>query len=101
MAEAARQTPSLAADYGADSIKVLKGLEADECYYIQHEAQVRGRDELDLKHVPAPDLVIEVDISHHPMDRLAIYAALGKPHRGPGFLQSMAHPPALPLDPPL
>src|SRR5271166_1328612 len=28
MAEAARQTPPLAADYGADSIKVLKGLDA-------------------------------------------------------------------------
>jgi DNA gyrase subunit B len=28
MAEPARQTPSLASDYGAESIKVLKGLDA-------------------------------------------------------------------------
>src|SRR5271154_2011204 len=27
---------------------LLKGLEPDECYYIQHEFQIRGRDDLDL-----------------------------------------------------
>jgi Uma2 family endonuclease len=58
---------------------LLKGLEADECFYIQHEPQVRGRDDLDLNSDPPPDLVIEVDITHHPMDRAAIYAALGVP----------------------
>lgn len=57
--------------------KFKKGLEPDECFYIQHEPQVRGRDDLDLKRDPPPDLAIEVDITHHPMDRLAIYAALG------------------------
>jgi Uma2 family endonuclease len=58
---------------------LLKGLEPDECYYIQHEAQMRGRDEVDLKNDPPPDLVIEVDITHHPIDRMQIYAALGVP----------------------
>lgn len=56
-----------------------KGLEPDECYYIQHEAQMRGRDELDLMNDPPPDLVVEVDITHHPIDRMQIYAALGVP----------------------
>jgi Uma2 family endonuclease len=58
---------------------LAKGLEPDRCYYIQHEPQVRGRDDLDLRRDPPPDLVIEVDISHHPMDRAGIYAALGVP----------------------
>ncbi len=38
-----------------------KGLEADECYYIQHEQAVRGKAEIDLTIDPPPDLAIEVD----------------------------------------
>jgi Uma2 family endonuclease len=53
-----------------------KGLEADECYYIQNEPLVRSRDDLDLRRDPPPDLAVEVDITHHPIDRLAIYAGL-------------------------
>ena len=58
---------------------LLKGLEADECYYVQHEPQMRIQEEVDLKTDPPPDLVIEVDITHHPLDRIQIYAALGVP----------------------
>src|SRR5450759_997473 len=58
---------------------LAKGLEGDECYYIQHEQQVRGRDDLDLRRDPPPDLVVEVDITHHAMERLGIYAAMGVP----------------------
>src|SRR5205809_1064345 len=32
-----------------------RGLEPDECYWIQHEAQVRGRTQLDLATDPPPD----------------------------------------------
>src|SRR5262249_8953494 len=56
-----------------------KGLEPDECFYIQHELQMRGKDEVNLKKEPPPDLVVEVDITHHPIDRAAIYATLGVP----------------------
>ncbi len=56
-----------------------KGLEPDECFYIQHELQMRDKDEVDLKQDPPPDLVVEVDITHHPIDRAAIYAMLGVP----------------------
>lgn len=58
---------------------LAKGLEPDECYYIQHEAAVRGRDDVDLDRDPPPDLVVEVDIAHHAVDRERIYAALGVP----------------------
>jgi Uma2 family endonuclease len=56
-----------------------KGLEADECYYIQHEAAVRGKAEIDLTIDPPPDLAIEVDNTSSSMNRMEIYAALGVP----------------------
>ena len=40
-----------------------RGLEADECYYIAHESQMRGRDDYNPDVDPPPDLVIEVDLS--------------------------------------
>jgi Uma2 family endonuclease len=56
---------------------LLKGVEADECYYIQNEAAVRGKMEIDLTIDPPPDLAIEIDISNPSLPRLPIYAALG------------------------
>jgi Uma2 family endonuclease len=56
-----------------------KGLESDECYYIQNEARVRGKDEIDLTVDPPPDLAIEIQITHQAVDRLALYAGLGVP----------------------
>ena len=53
-----------------------KGLEADECYYIKNEPLVRGRVNISLKRDPAPDLAVEVDITHNPLNRSSIYAAL-------------------------
>ena len=56
-----------------------KGLEPDECYWIQNEAKVRGRTDLDLRVDPPPDLAIEVDVHGRSLARLPIYAALGVP----------------------
>jgi Uma2 family endonuclease len=56
-----------------------KGLEADQCYYIQNEAIVRERDELDLEVDPPPDLAIEVDITSSSLNRMGIYAELRVP----------------------
>ncbi|HUY93593.1 MAG TPA: Uma2 family endonuclease [Pirellulales bacterium] len=55
------------------------GLEPDNCYYLQHEPQVRNRDELDLSIDPPPDLAVEVDVSSSSLDRLPVYAAIGVP----------------------
>jgi Uma2 family endonuclease len=57
----------------------LKGLEADECYYIQREALVRGKDQINLDEDPPPDLAVEVEITHHDIDRLAVYASIRVP----------------------
>jgi Uma2 family endonuclease len=56
-----------------------RGLEPDECYWIQNEALVRGRNRIDLRVDPPPDLAIDVDISRSSLDRLGICAALGVP----------------------
>ena len=56
-----------------------RGLEADESYYVANEPRVRGRDEIDLRVDPPPDLAIEVDISTSSLDQLSIYADLGVP----------------------
>ncbi len=56
-----------------------KGLEADECYWIQNEAAVRDVKSLDLSIHPPPDLVLEIDITHAVVDREAIYAAMRVP----------------------
>ncbi|MDJ0733501.1 MAG: Uma2 family endonuclease [Nostocaceae cyanobacterium] len=56
---------------------VQKGIEPDNCYYIQNEASVRGRETLDLETDPPPDLAIEIDITSSSVDKMAIYLALG------------------------
>jgi Uma2 family endonuclease len=54
------------------------GLEPDECYYVQQEARVRGK-QIKLGVDPPPDLVLEVDITTSVIDRLPVYAELGFP----------------------
>ena len=56
-----------------------KGFEPDSCFYIQNEARVRGKLEIDLLTDPPPDLVIEIDISHPSLNKLPIYAQVGVP----------------------
>jgi Uma2 family endonuclease len=56
-----------------------RGLEPDECYWIASESLVRGKDRINLKTDPPPDLGLEIDITHSSLDRLAIYAALRIP----------------------
>ena len=56
-----------------------RGLEPDCCYWIQNEAAVRGKPEIDLATDPPPDLAIEIDVTHSSLDRLVIYAGLEIP----------------------
>jgi Uma2 family endonuclease len=58
---------------------VHRGLEGDQSYYIQHEAQVRGLDPIDLDTAPPPDLAVEVEHTAAVVRKLPIYAALGVP----------------------
>jgi Uma2 family endonuclease len=54
-----------------------RGIEPDNCYYIQNESAVRGRQKLDLVTDPPPDLAIEIDITSSSVNKLGIYSALG------------------------
>jgi Uma2 family endonuclease len=56
-----------------------KGFEPDSCFYIQNEARVRGKDEIDLAVDPPPDLVIEIDITSPSLNKFPIYAQVGVP----------------------
>jgi Uma2 family endonuclease len=54
-----------------------KGIEPDDCFYIQNEALIREKKRLDLTVDPPPDLALEIDVTSrtHPI----IYQALGVP----------------------
>ncbi|MBU7582545.1 MAG: Uma2 family endonuclease [Nostoc sp. TH1S01] len=54
-----------------------RGIEPDNCYYIQTESRVRNKETLDLETDPPPDLAIEVDITSSSVNKFNIYAALG------------------------
>lgn len=57
--------------------EIVKGIEPDDCFYIQNEAAVRGKKRLDLTVDPPPDLALEIDVTSrtHP----SIYEALRVP----------------------
>ena len=59
--------------------QAARGMEPDDCYYIQQAERMAGRDTIDLTTEPPPDLVVEVDISHPSLNKLPIYASLGVP----------------------
>ncbi|MBW4650335.1 MAG: Uma2 family endonuclease [Kastovskya adunca ATA6-11-RM4] len=56
---------------------VNRGIEPDNCYYIQNEPAVRNKKEFNLETDPPPDLAIEIDITSSSINKLGIYAALG------------------------
>ncbi|MBK8979132.1 MAG: Uma2 family endonuclease [Planctomycetes bacterium] len=58
---------------------LLKGLEPDECYWIQNADVIAIKGVVDLAVDPPPDLAIEVDVTSSSLDRMRIYAALGVP----------------------
>jgi Uma2 family endonuclease len=53
------------------------GIEPDQCFYIQNQAQMRGKRRIDLTIDPPPDLAIEVDVTSK--TQIDAYAALGVP----------------------
>lgn len=58
-----------------------KGLEPDECYYLQHANAIRsrGNDDIDLSAEPPPDLALEIEITRASIPMEPIYAALEIP----------------------
>jgi len=59
--------------------KRKRGLEPDDCYWIASEPLVRGKERINLRTDPPPDLALEIDITRSSLNRLAVYAALRVP----------------------
>ncbi len=58
---------------------IQRGLEPDQCYYIQNEPRVRSQLKIDLTVDPPPDLVVEVDITSGSLNKFPIYQSLKIP----------------------
>ncbi len=54
-----------------------QGVEPDNCFYIQNEALIRGKNRIDLNIEPPPDLVLEIDVTSR--TNIDIYQTLGVP----------------------
>jgi Uma2 family endonuclease len=55
------------------------GNEADEFFYIQNEALMRGKLSIDLRNDPPPDLAVEMDLTSSSINKMAVYAELKVP----------------------
>ncbi|MCY7337271.1 MAG: Uma2 family endonuclease [Chamaesiphon sp.] len=55
----------------------LSGAEPDKCFYIRNIAAVQGKRRLNMGEDPAPDLIVEIDITSSSQNRLQVYADLG------------------------
>ena len=66
-------------DMTCDNEAALRGLEPDECFYLENEPLVRGKEEIDLATDPPPDLAIEIELSRATRDRMNIYGSLRVP----------------------
>ena len=58
---------------------IKKGFEPDSCFYFANGPKMRGVKRLDMTVHPAPDLIIEVDITSLSTFRQHIYARFGVP----------------------
>jgi Uma2 family endonuclease len=57
---------------------VERGFEPDTGFYVANSASVAGKDEIDLAGGdPAPDLIIEIDVTSPSLPRMPIYSAFG------------------------
>lgn len=66
-------------DAGSTTLKrkdLERGFEPDTGFYIRNAARVRGKRRIELPGDPAPDLVIEVDITSPSIDKMDIYMAM-------------------------
>jgi Uma2 family endonuclease len=69
-------------DLGSTTFKredLARGFEPDSCFYVQHEAHIRGRSSIDLTVDPPPDLVIEVDMTSGSLNKFPLYTQIGVP----------------------
>ena len=57
--------------------ELKKGLEPDDCFWLENEPAVRDKMDFNPTIDPPPDLALEIDITSSSLDRQAIYAVIG------------------------
>ncbi|WP_435011244.1 Uma2 family endonuclease [Tundrisphaera lichenicola] len=60
-------------------LKKRGGAEADKCYYFGNEGRVRGKEKIDLRGDPPPDLVIEAIHNHDAEAAIEVWRRFGVP----------------------
>jgi len=60
-----------------DREDLAQGFEPDGCFYLKNAASVRGTKRIDLATDPPPDLVVEINITSHSLDKFPIFSGLG------------------------
>ena len=56
--------------------EIAKGFEGDDSFYFKNAGLIRTKKEIDLSKDPAPELVIEIDITHGSLSKFPIFAGL-------------------------
>ena len=56
-----------------------RGFEADACFYVQSAERMHGKTHIDPAVIPAPDLVIEIEVTSPALNKLPIYAEFRVP----------------------
>ncbi|MBC8142188.1 MAG: Uma2 family endonuclease [Armatimonadetes bacterium] len=67
-------------NFGSTTFKnesLTRGFEPDVCFYVQRYAEIFGKETLEFPADPAPDLVIEVDITSPSLEGLPLYGKFG------------------------
>ncbi|MDJ0621098.1 MAG: Uma2 family endonuclease [Calothrix sp. MO_192.B10] len=66
---------------GSTTFKRLgtSGAEPDKCFYVKNIDEIKGKKRFQPNEEPAPDLVVEIDITSSSEQRLAVYQDLGVP----------------------
>jgi Uma2 family endonuclease len=54
--------------------EIEAGFEPDQCFWIQHERQMRGHRNYDPQRDPPPDLTLEVEITRSALNRMGLFA---------------------------
>lgn len=58
---------------------IERGFEPDSCFYFKYEKEMRQKDKLDMTVDPAPELIVEIDITSLSTNRQSIFAAFDVP----------------------
>jgi Uma2 family endonuclease len=79
--EAAREWKIDLVGFGSTTFRAKpRGAEPDSSFYTGDRARLmRNRDTVELGQDPAPDIVVEIDISRSRIEKTTIYAAFGVP----------------------